>query len=165
MANAPRDVVAFYEREFPRLVGALELYLGDLAVAEDLAQEALLRAVRRWSYVRALDSPGGWVHRVAMNLATSHLRRRRVRWRVEQRLASELDIVHHDRRGDVDLRSAIAALPERQRAAVVLHYLLDHPVAEVAAITDVPEGTVKSDLHRARSALNSLLTGEVADAR
>lgn len=165
MSTAPRDLVAFYEREFPRLVGALDLYVGEHAVAEELAQDALLRACRRWSYVRELDSPGGWVHRVAINLGTSYLRRQAVRRRVERRLTERSELAHHDAPVDVDLRRAVAELPDRQRAAVILHYFLDHRVADVARLIDAPEGTVKADLHHARAKLAWVLGEEVADAR
>lgn len=166
MNRAPADLVAFYQREFPRLVGALELYTGELAVAEDLAQEALLRACHRWGRVRSLESPGGWVHRVAMNLATSHLRRRGVRRRVERQLAAAAPRSHHDDLQDVDLRRAVRTLPDRQRAAVLLHYFLGHRVVDVAAMLEVPPGTVKADLHHARARLGAVLReAEVADAR
>ena len=80
------DAVAFCAEEFPRLAGALSLYLGDRAIAEELAQEALLKACRRWERVSQLESPGGWTWRVARNLAKSHLRRRRAERRARARL-------------------------------------------------------------------------------
>lgn len=167
MREAPADLVAFYEAEYPRLVGALSLLLADRHAAEDIAQEALLRACRRWRTVRRLDAPGAWVRRVAMNLASSHLRRRGSRRRAEARLEVrpvppvEPDLV------DARLRAALAALPPHQRAAVILHHVLDRPVAEVAATLGRPVGTVKSDLHHGRRALRHALAGdrEAAHAR
>ena len=71
------DASAFCAAEWPQLVRALSLYVGDPYVAEELAQEALLRACRQWATVSQLDSPGGWTWRVATNLANSHFRRAR----------------------------------------------------------------------------------------
>ena len=68
---------AFYEREMPRLV-VLARALGGGAVSEDIAQEALLVAYRRWDEVSQFDRPQMWVSRVCANLATSHLRRRAI---------------------------------------------------------------------------------------
>lgn len=80
--------------EFPRLVGLLALYVGNVQTAEDLAQEALIRLHQHWPRVRAMDSPRAWLTRVAMNLASSSLRRtyaeRRARSRVERRRPAAL---------------------------------------------------------------------------
>ena len=62
---------AFCRREYPRLVGVLSLYCGDAGVAEELAQEALVRVYESWRRMHTMASPGAWVHRVAINLASS----------------------------------------------------------------------------------------------
>lgn len=76
------ELTAMCEREHPRLVGMLGLYCGDAEVAEDLAQEALIRLCRDWRKVRKLDAPDRWLHRVAINLAHSHYRRKTTERRV-----------------------------------------------------------------------------------
>lgn len=68
------DLDAFCSRARAPLVGALSLYLGDAAVAEELANEALLRAVDRWKHVRAMANPDGWLYAVSFNLARSRYR-------------------------------------------------------------------------------------------
>ncbi len=70
------DVERFCHEAWPRLVAALTNQFGDRWLAEDLAQEALVRACERWSSVRRLDSPIGWTFRVGVNLSRSSLRRR-----------------------------------------------------------------------------------------
>ncbi len=70
------ELDAFCRREHPRLVGALTLHCGDRWVAAELAQEALARVCADWPRVSRMQAPGAWVHRVAMNLCTSHFRRR-----------------------------------------------------------------------------------------
>lgn len=74
--RAPADLAAFCRLEHPRLVGTLGLYTGDADLAEELAQDALLRACRDWDRVRTFAAPGAWVHRVAINLANSAFRSR-----------------------------------------------------------------------------------------
>jgi len=83
----------FCSAEYPRLVGAMSLYTGDAALAEELAQEALARACRNWSSVKNMPAPGAWAHRVAVNLANTHFRRARL----ERRARSALD-AHDSRR-------------------------------------------------------------------
>lgn len=73
----------------PRLIGTLTLYCGDRGVAEELAQETLVRLLDRWEQVRALDHPAAWAHRVAINLANSRFRRLRAERRARQRLAGD----------------------------------------------------------------------------
>jgi DNA-directed RNA polymerase specialized sigma24 family protein len=61
------ELVDFCRDEWPRLVGSMSLYLGRRDVAEDLAQETLVRACGRWAEVRSAGSPSAWAHRVAFN--------------------------------------------------------------------------------------------------
>lgn len=70
--TAPPGLAAFCQREQARLVGMLDLYLGDLGTAEEIAQEALLRACEHWEKVVDMRDPGAWLRTVAMNLARCH---------------------------------------------------------------------------------------------
>lgn len=157
------SLVEFCRAEYPRLVGLLGLYCGDRAVAEELAQETLARAWRRWPKVRRLDRPDSWAQRVAINLANSHLRRivaeRKARARIgpasEQAAPAVEDVVA--------VRRAVAALPRRQRAAVVFHYYLDLPLSDVAERMDTSVPGVKSLLHRAVGRLRT--DGRVTDPK
>jgi RNA polymerase sigma-70 factor (ECF subfamily) len=138
-----------YTAAHGRLVLQVTALTGDLAEAEDVVQEAFVRAMGRWSRIRGYDNPEAWVYSVACNLARS-------RWRRTQRalhlvpspsIAAELS---PDR---VALLEALRALPADQREAVVLHHLVDLPIEEVATRQGVPVGTVKARLHRGRKAL------------
>src|SRR5688572_10314123 len=78
----------FFHREYPRLVKSLYLTTSDLLEAEELAQEAMARVFERWDRVKAMDAPGGYLYRTAMNLNRKRLRRlavraRQVLWPVE----------------------------------------------------------------------------------
>lgn len=145
----------FCHREFPRLVGTLTLYLGGSDAAEELAQEALVRAFQRWKRVSRLDNPGGWVNHVAINLANSHWRRTAAERRARTRLAEE----QSDSRETDDLvavlavRSAVARLPRRERTVVVLRHFVGLSVAEVAELLHCPEGTIKRLTHNGIQAL------------
>jgi RNA polymerase sigma-70 factor (ECF subfamily) len=134
------------------VVGA---YLGDRQEAQDVVQEAFCRAYARWSSVRDYDDPVAWVRRVAWNLATSHNRRRSVAAAFRRRQRVEYDQPPSPDR--VTLVAALRELPERHRRALVLHYLTDQPVAEIAQAMGVSEGAVRVWLHRGRGALAAKL--------
>lgn len=146
---------AFCAAQYPRLVGSLTLYLGDRAVAEELAQEALLRAFRRWEHVAQLDAPPAWLWRVAINLANSHFRRRRAEQRASERLRATATSATEDRdhASDLAVRRAVTALPQRQRTALILRYYLDLSVDEAARRMDASPDAVRSLTKRAVAAL------------
>jgi RNA polymerase sigma-70 factor (sigma-E family) len=141
---------AFWQREHDRLHRALTLTLSDRDLASDAVDEAFARSYARWSRVQGLDDPAGWVYRVALNWATSWLRKRRLR---PTRPIEALDRAVDDPIGDDGLASAVARLPITQRSVVVLRFYLDWPVDRIAGSLGVPPGTVKSRLHRALGAL------------
>jgi RNA polymerase sigma factor (sigma-70 family) len=151
------SAVAFCAEEFPRLVRGLTFYVGSQALAEELAQEALLRACARWERVGGLDSPGAWCRRVAMNLANSHLRRRRLEQRTLQRLAERTIDESTDPTTAIVVHQAVATLPVRQRKAVILRFLYDLPVDATAAEMDVSVDAVKSLTKRAVARLRQQL--------
>jgi RNA polymerase sigma-70 factor (ECF subfamily) len=166
MVQAP-EVSAFqrfFADEFARLVPALHALTGDRARAEDLAQEALDRAHRNWSTVGAYERPGAWVRRVAFNLASNAARSSRREEAALRRVppAGVTELPEADER----LWALVRELPEQQRWAVVLHYVEDRPVAEVATVLEVSDGTVKTHLSRARATLAARLaaTGGDGDA-
>jgi RNA polymerase sigma-70 factor (ECF subfamily) len=132
----PDDFATFYQAGYGRLCGQLYAYLGDPAEAEDIAQEALLRAWQRWRTVSGYADPMSWARRVAVNLANS-------RWRRIQ--AGARALYRHGARSTplvlgpdhVALVDALRTLPERQRLVLVLHYLADQPVSSIATELDV----------------------------
>jgi RNA polymerase sigma-70 factor (sigma-E family) len=143
----------FCREAWPRLAASLGLLVQDKGAGEELAQEALARAWARWSYVSRLESPEGWVYRVGLNLSRSRFRR----MRAERRALSRLNIEHIDPPAStsdaIAVRAAVAALPERQRAAVVLRYFADLSIATVADALNCAPGTVKSLTSQAVSRL------------
>lgn len=125
---------------------------GSRPAAEDAVQEALLRAWERSERGERIDSLPAWVTTVSLNLARSGLRRVLAERRARARL-SGADRAEPEDADRIDLERALAALPRRQREAVVLRYYLGMDTREVAQLLHVNEGTVKSTLFRARAAL------------
>ena len=121
----------FYDGHYPSVCRAVALVLRDQELAEESAQEAFTRAYVYWRRVGRMDRPAGWVQLVAMRVAF----RRRRREPDSALLGDESGAIDFDvADGVVDresLRDAIARLPERQRVAIVLHYLADLPLADV----------------------------------
>jgi RNA polymerase sigma-70 factor (ECF subfamily) len=155
------DFSEFYAAHFHSLTVQLFAHTGDLTEAQDVVQEAFTRALSRWSRLLTYDDPAAWVRRVAWNLATS--RWRRVRTAVAFARRQREEVVPGPSPDRVALVGALARLPERQRQAVVLHYLGDLPLGAIATELGVAEGTVKSWLHRARTALAEQLVDAHAE--
>jgi RNA polymerase sigma-70 factor, ECF subfamily len=150
------DFDAFYAAHFRRLTGQMYAYCNDMAEAQDLVQEAFCRALNKWERLSAYDDPVAWVRRVAWNLATSRWRR----LRTAHRHAGTLREQHAPEPSPdrVALTRALATLPPTQRRAMVLHYLADMSTADIAHQDGIPEATVRSWLHRARTALAEQLS-------
>lgn len=145
------DYTAFFRRELRPLV-ALAAAIAGVDRAEEIAQEALLRAHREWDRIGRYDKPGAWARRVTINLATSSKRRRGAEHRALQRVATrrQLDAPPPEVDG---FWALVRQLPDRQAAAVALHYLSDLSIAEIADAMGCAEGTAKVHLHNARHTL------------
>jgi RNA polymerase sigma-70 factor, ECF subfamily len=158
-ADAAADFEAFYATTARRLVRHAYALTGDLDDAHDVAQEAFARAWQRWDSVRDYDSPEAWVRRVATNLATSRYRRSRTARAARHLLPG--DLVPEISPDTVALVAALRTLPERQRLVLVLHYLADLPVNQIALELQCPVGSIKAWLSRGRDALAAAM-GETA---
>ena len=154
------DFDEFVAAEFTKILALALAVLHDRDDAVDVAQETMARTFARWDVVATLDRPGAWTRRVALNLVTDTLRRRTRRQRLHLRLRSQPPSIG-DEPGTIEwdrtFWAEVAALPKRQRDVVVLHYVDDLAIADIAAIVDAPEGTVKSDLSRARKRLRDAM--------
>ena len=153
------QVAELYAEACPGLIGYLTVLTGSRADAEEIAQDTFVQALRHWKRVHGYDDPVSWLYRVATRMVISRGRRMQVARRGVRRLeraSSEPAGDSPDTR--LDLEAALALLPVDHRAVLLLHHVLDLPVAEVARVVGIPEGTVKSRLSRARSALQPLVT-------
>jgi RNA polymerase sigma factor (sigma-70 family) len=146
----------FFAAQHERLFQALYLLTGDRHQADDLAQEALLRAFERWDRVGHMESPEGYVFRTALNLHRSHVRAllvraRRVFWAVPAEDLSGPAATSHD------VRSALARLPRGQREALILVEWLGLGSEEAGQVLGIDASSVRGRLHRGRASLRELL--------
>lgn len=149
-------LVDFCRCEHPRLVGSLTLYTGSADLALDLTQEALARVCRDWATVSAMDAPGAWAHRVAINLANSTFRRRALERRHARRDQPADRSPPPDSAESLALRAAVANLPRRQRAAIVLRYWRDLSVDDTALAMNCAPGTVRALTYQGINRLREL---------
>ena len=166
-AGGRPDFEDFYAAAAARIVRHALALTADLAEAEDIAQEAFARAWQRWPLVSRCDSPEAWVRRVATNLAVSRWRRLRVaRSAVARSAAASLtgeQLAPAIGPDTVALVAGLRALPERQRTVLVLHYLADCSVDQIAAELGCPAGSVKAWLSRGRAALAAAIGADDQD--
>jgi RNA polymerase sigma-70 factor (sigma-E family) len=151
----------FFAAEYPALVRTVTLVLHDRARAEEIAQDAFVQLLGRWSKVCRYDAPGAWVRRVAIRLAVRDASRERRLAQLRPRSVDEAPA--QDSGVDVDLMAAIKSLPPRQRSVIVLFYYEDRPMEDIARILDCSPSTGWVHLHRARKRLGALLTEEVGN--
>lgn len=157
MVVSQDDAAEFCDRIRLRLVGALVLSCGDAGVAEQLAQETLMRVWQRWPSVSQMASPEGWTFRTAFNLASSWRRRQQAEWRANRRASGRMAPGVEQDAGEVlAVRNAVSSLPPRQRAVIIARFFLGYDVAKAAELLRCSPGTVKSATHQAVGNLRSL---------
>lgn len=147
----------FYRDEYPAVLRLAFVMSGRWAIAEEVTQEAFMRALDRWDD-RGLERPEAWVRTVAVNLARSRFRR----VAAEVRALARLDRRSPSAAPDVPLEmtafwAAVRSLPRRQAQAVALYYVEDRSVLDVAELMGCAEGTAKALLHQARAKLADII--------
>ena len=150
---APANWEIFFRAEYSRTARTVAVIFGDADSAEDAVQEAFADAYIRWDRISKYDQPAAWVRRVAINKMHNRTRSRRRRDVAVRRLG----VAQAPSPNRVAIESALAGLSEQQRVAVVLHYLDDLSINEVAAVMELSSGAVNSHLNRARANLRGLL--------
>lgn len=156
------EFAAFYASTAKRMVGQLTAMIGSMAEAEDVVQEAYVRAWQRWDQVSRASSPEAWIRTVAYRLSVSTWRKTVNRVSAQRRHAAG-DAVPGLNPDQVALIEALRGIPPRQRSAIVLHHLVGLSVMEIAQETGLPVGTVKTHLLRGRRALAARLTDDLPD--
>ncbi len=152
---------AFYRATYGRVVTQILMLVGNRQDAEEIVQEALTRALARWTRIRDYDMPEQWVRRVAFNLAKTRHRqlRRRMAALVRHGPPQDLPDVSLD---TVGLVQALARVDTKYREVLVLHYVVHLSVNEIAGELGLPVNTVKTRLARGRQAVapHLVLDGE-----
>ena len=156
----PRDTdfAAFVAGAYPSLCRTAYLVVGDLHLAEDVVQNALVSVYRKWDCIEHEAGAGPYARRAVVNAALSELRR------PHRRRESACDAVPEQAGSGVGSQvdgavlDAVRLLPPRQRAVVVLRYVEDADVATTAAALGISEGTVKSQCSKALTTLRGHLS-------
>src|SRR5438552_3775381 len=154
------DFERLYQTSYGKILGTLTAMLGDRAAAEDCAQDAFERAYRKWSTWKPIAPAEAWVHRIAINAAVSYQRKMRLRevGEVIRRLGrpglapDPQEVVEHR-----DLATALAKLPPKQAAAIVLRHYHGYTNRAIAQALGIPERTVASRLAVAKERLRVML--------
>jgi RNA polymerase sigma-70 factor (ECF subfamily) len=146
----------FYEIEHASLFGALVLITGSRHEAEDVMQDAFLRIWERWDLVQGLANPTGYLYRTALNVFRMRRRRALVAGRhVIRKLRVTKELDEAEARHEVD--RGLAAMPPRQRAAVVLTELLEFSSSEAAEALGCKPATVRKLAQQGRDTLRRTL--------
>jgi RNA polymerase sigma-70 factor (ECF subfamily) len=156
------DFDEFYYGSFNRLLRYAHGLTGDLGDAEDLVQEVYTRAWLRWRKLKEYDEPEGWLRVVVTRLATDRWRRLVVRRAAIHDPSSTVVLPPHTEEHLV-LAEAMRSLPFDQRRALVLRFLLDLPLEQIAKEMDANLNTVKSWLTRGKANLAAIMAekGEI----
>lgn len=159
-SDSATAVEALYRAEARALIGMLTAYVGDRALAEDLAQEAFARVQRTWDRIQEPERAVSYLRATAFNLARSALRRRvRPIRPVDVREATSPEdglVLREDQRAVV---AAVHRLPRQQRACVLLRYYGELGIDDIASALGISPNSVKTHLGRALDALEISLGG------
>jgi len=155
-----RDFEEFYAANYGRVAALVAAVVGDKDEADDIAQETFARALARWPRLSGYELPEAWVRQVAMRMAVDSVRRVR-------RMTRMLPVLRAASRGaEPDLASglqfsalgrALAGIPFREREVIVLHYVADLTVEQIAADRGIPVSTVRARLAVGRRRLERAL--------
>ena len=148
-----------FRAHYASVFASVLLIVHDRGRAEEVTQDAFLKLYERWTALNwVVEYPPAWVHQVAVRAAIRRAQREKV-----VPVAEPVDRATAEVVPDVDLVNAIGMLAPKQRAAVVLFYLEDRPVEEIARVMGTSTSTVKQHLHRARARLAEVLKEEAVD--
>jgi RNA polymerase sigma-70 factor, ECF subfamily len=152
---APKDPDELFRTTYPRLAGWVRRLVDDDDTAHEIASEAFVRLLGRWTKV---DNPQSYLYMIATNLVRDHWRKtERERRAIRTVIADEAEPKLAHPAQDVDVRNLLEGLPPRLRDPFLLHYYAGFPLKEVATLLHRPEGTIKADLFAARAKLKTAL--------
>ncbi|HRQ00037.1 MAG TPA: RNA polymerase sigma factor [Terrimesophilobacter sp.] len=161
MAEKTRlDLETFVATEYPAVVAAVGLITGNRQDAADAVQDAIVGFLAK-PPAHPVDNVAAWITVVASNRVRDRYRRAAAEARALKKLApTETEVSEVEASLDRDVVAALRELPHKQRQVCVLHYLLDQSVETIAEGLGVSQGTIKTHLHRARTALAARLRKE-----
>lgn len=154
------DFDAFYRAEYAAVVRLAYALTGRRDLAEELAQDGFLAAHKRWPSLSGYEQPAGWVRRVVTNRCVSTARRHVTELRLLVRLSGERIAEAEGHPADEDLWALVRRLPRRQAQVLVLSFLEDRSVADIALVLGCGEESVRTHLRRGRHSLAGQLKTE-----
>ena len=147
-----------FATNYPRLAGWVRRLVDDDETAHEIASEAFVRLMSRWTKPGSLENPQSYLYMIATNLVRDHWRKMDRERRAMHAFTSGGDPnPAFEPAQDVDVRELLKGLPARLREPFLLHYYAGFGVREVAALLKRPEGTIKADLYHARAKLKEML--------
>jgi RNA polymerase sigma-70 factor, ECF subfamily len=157
----------FYAANYGKIAALIAAVLGDRNEAEDVAQEAFARALARWPRLASYELPEAWVRQVALRLAIDSSRRlrRTVRALPLLRAARPADPDPGDALPFTALGHALSRIPFREREVIVLYYVADLTVEQIAHDRGIPVGTIKARLAAGRRRLELVLARTLEEVR
>jgi RNA polymerase sigma-70 factor (sigma-E family) len=163
-----RELTDLFLNHYDPLRRLAYVIMGDASLAEEITMEAFAKALSKWRLMSRADHPHAYLRQIVVNLCRSKIRRKMVErkfsglWEREADEATHADIEDHGL--SIDVWNAVRRLPDRQRTCIVLRYLEDLSEPDIAAVLDVPVGTVKSQLSRGRKKLSEWLGTDLLEA-
>ena len=152
--NANLEFDNWYRQETPGLLASLALSIGDKDAAKDSLDEACMRAFERWKRVSRMESPSGWVFKVALNHARKQFRRQKR----DRDLTHDQPWSEQPQVPNPEIWRALQELPEQQRAVFVCRSLLDWSEQRTGKVLGKRRGTVAATYRKARKNLQGALT-------
>ncbi|HSL10919.1 MAG TPA: SigE family RNA polymerase sigma factor [Actinomycetota bacterium] len=163
--RASGKLAELYEASAPRAVRLAYLLTGDRTVAEDIAQDAFVRVAGRLAHLRAPHAFDAYLRSAVVNLSKNHFRRRAIERGYLQRQRAPHPVAGPET-GVADrhaVMAALAALPPKQRAAIVLRYYEDQPEGAIADILRCRPATVRSLVARGMASMRDVLGADLVD--
>ena len=147
-----------FAANYPKLAGWVRRLVDDDDTAHEIASEAFVRLLSKWTSIDKLDNPQSYLFMIATNLVRDHWRKAERERRAMRNVSAGNDPEPSaDPAQDVDVRELIAALPARLRDPFLLHYYAGFGIKEISALLKRPEGTIKADLYHARAKLKEAI--------
>ena len=148
-----------FAANYPKLAGWIRRLVDDDETAHEIASEAFVRLLSKWSSIDKFDSPQGYLYMIATNLVRDHWRKTERERRAFRNITAGADAEpYSDPAQEVDVRELIASLPAKLRDPFLLHYYAGFGIREIGLLLKRPDGTIKADLYHARTRLKEALS-------
>ncbi len=154
-----------FAAQYPKLAGWIRRLVDDDDTAHEIASEAFVRLMSKWTSPEKLDNPQSYLYMIATNLVRDYWRKtQRERRAIRNVAAATGQDTYPDPASDVVIRELLEKLPPRLRDPFLLHYYAGFGIHEISLLLKRPDGTIKADLFQARARLKEALAERGARA-